>query len=264
MTEEHWQSLAMLIHGQSKVGKTTLAATAPGNKLVLDAEGGWKWIAGSPNPNRKTEQHPNGEPYRRTTWDPTGPPPEDDGTWDFCVVNVQKWKTVLDVFRWLTQAPHAFDSFIMDSVTEVQRRCRQNLVGTEAMQMQQWGELLSQMEGVIRGYRDLANDSYNRITTTVFIAESKEKGKNQKIRPSMQGQIIDSLPYWMDVVGYLYPEATLDENGQPNGPEIRRLIVSQNDEVEAGQRVQGRLGMVVDRPNITRMMKKIYPDFTGK
>jgi hypothetical protein len=263
LTEEHWQSLALLIHGQSKVGKTTCAATAPGKKLVLDAEGGWKWIAGSPDPNRKTKEHPNGEPYRRKTWDPSGPPPEDDGTWDFCVVNVQRWKTIPDVYRWLTQTNHPFDSFIMDSVTEIQRRCRQNIVGTEAMQMQQWGELLNQMEGVIRGYRDLANDPFNRITTTVFIAESKEAGKNQKIRPSMQGQIINSLPYWMDVVGYLYPEKTLDENGQPNGPEVRRLIVSQNDDVEAGQRVQGRLGMVVDRPNITKMMKKIYPDFVG-
>lgn len=261
---EVWQSLAILIHGQAKVGKTTVGATAPGNKLVLDAEGGWKWIAGSPNPNRKTEANPKGEPYRRISWDPAGPPPEDDGTWDFCVVTVQKWKTVLDVYRWLTQTQHPFDSLILDSITEIQRRCRQNLVGTEAMQMQQWGEILAQMESVIRGYRDLANDSYNRITTAVFIAESKEAGKNQKIKPSMQGQIINSLPYWMDVVGYLYPEPTLDENGQPNGPEIRRLIVAQNDEVEAGQRVQGRLGMVVDRPNITKMMKQIYPDFTGK
>lgn len=251
-----YRTLAMLVHGESKVGKTTLAATAPMPLLALDAEGGWKWIAGTKNPN-------TGEPYRRVDWDPMGPPPEHDGTWDFCVVNVQKWKTVLDVYRWLTQAPHPFVSLAVDSITEIQRRCRQNIVGTDAMQMQQWGELLAQMEGVIRGYRDLANDTHNNINTVVFIAESKERGKSQKISPSMQGQIITSMPYWMDVVGYLYPERTPDENGQPNGPIVRRLVVEQNDEVEAGNRVQGRLGMVVDRPNILKVLKKIYPDYPG-
>lgn len=258
-----YRTLAMLVHGDSKVGKTTFAATAPGPLLALDAEGGWKWIAGSPNPNRKTQEHPNGEPFRRTDWDPVGPPPKDDGTWDFCVVNIQKWKDVLDVYRWLTQAPHPFKSLAVDSITEIQRRCRQNIVGTEAMQMQQWGELLAQMEGVIRDYRDLANDSHNGITTVVFIAESKERGKNAKVSPSMQGQIGNALPYWMDVVGYLYPERTADENGQPNGPVVRRLIVDQNDEFEAGNRVQGRLGMVVDRPNVVKILKKIYPDYPG-
>lgn len=251
-----YRTLAMLIHGNSKVGKTTLAATAPGPMLALDAEGGWKWIAGTKNPA-------TGEPYRRVDWDPSGPPPEYDGTWDFCVVNVQRWKDVLDVYRWLTQAKHPFKSLTIDSITEVQRRCRQNIVGTEAMQMQQWGELLAQMEGVIRDYRDLANDINNNITVVTFIAESKEKGRFQKVSPSMQGQIITSLPYWMDVVGYLYPERTADENGQPNGPVVRRLIVDQNDEYEAGNRVQGRLGMVVDRPNIVKILKRIYPDYPG-
>lgn len=39
-----WCTLSMLVHANSKIGKTTLAATAPLPLVVLDAEGGWKWI----------------------------------------------------------------------------------------------------------------------------------------------------------------------------------------------------------------------------
>lgn len=245
-------TLSMLVHAPSKTGKTTLAATAPGPKVVLDAEGGWKWIAGSEDPR-------TGLPYRRVDWNPTEPPPAADGTWDFCVVTVQSWETVQLVYKWLASRQHGFMSLVVDSITEIQRRLRDNLVGTEQMKIQHWGELLSKMDAAIRGMRDLANDPENPIRCALFVAETREHRSNGKWRPSMQGQIADSLPYWMDVVGYLYAEQEADENGQPNGPKIRKLLVAQNDQFEAGERVQGRVGPVVTAPNITTIMESIYP-----
>jgi hypothetical protein len=248
----------MLIHGESKVGKTTLAATTPGLKVILDAEGGWKFIAGMPNPNRKTEAHPEGEPFRRIDWDPTQPPPEDDGTWDFAVVTVQQWDTVSRAYQWLRTGEHPFESFVMDSITEIQRRCRENLTGTEAMQIQDWGKLLILMENVIRGFRDLAN-APGPIRNVVFTAECEFK--NGKWRPSMQGKIGNALPYLMDVVGYLFREPVLDANGQDTGTKTRKLLVGQSDEFEAGERVQGRIPDIVAEPNITDIMSRIYPGF---
>jgi hypothetical protein len=248
-----YRTLSILLHAQSKEGKTTLAATAPGRKLVLDAEGGWKWIAGSPDPNQ------DGKPYRRVDWDPTQPPPEDDGSWDICVVTVQQWETVSQVYQWLRDHSHPFEAFVMDSITEIQRRCRANLSGPEAMQIQDWGILLNRMEGVIRGFRDLAN-APGPIRTVVFIAETELK--NGKWRPAMQGKIGNALPYWMDVVGYLFTEGVPDENGQDTGKKIKKLLVGQSDQFEAGERVQGRIPDIVSAPNLTDIMNRVYPGFS--
>jgi len=246
-----YRTLSMLVHAPSKTGKTTLAATAPGPTVVLDAEGGWKWIAGALNPN-------TGEPYRRVDWNPTEAPPGADGSWDFCVVTVRNWETVQTAYTWLASPNHGFTSFVMDSVTEIQRRCKANLRGTEAMKIQDWGTLLTQMDNTIRGFRDLTLTPDNPIKVAIFVAESKQ-AQTGKVVPSMQGQIGNSLPYWMDVVGYLYAEQEADENGQPHGPKVRKLLVAQNDSFEAGERVQGRIGPIVTNPNLTDIMKTIYP-----
>ena len=72
-------------------------------------------------------------------------------------------------------------------------------------------------------------------------------------RTAPGGQISTALPYWMDVTGYLYKENTLDANGQPTGPEVRKLLISQHPEFEAGEAVQGVLGSVIENPNIYTM-----------
>jgi hypothetical protein len=65
----------------------------------------------------------------------------------------------------------------------------------------------------------------------------------------MQGQIATSLPYWVDVCGYIYQDFDIDENGQPT-KEVRRIWISPHQQYEAGERVQGKLGGVLtfERP----------------
>lgn len=222
------QRISILIHAGSKIGKSSLSATAPKPILVLDAEGSWRFI-----------------PLRRVYWDPvTGPPPVWDGTWDACVVNVSEWDTVQQVYRWLTQYQTSFVSLVIDSITEIQRRCKQNLVGSEAMKIADWGVILSRMDGVIRGFRDLGLRPELSIRCVMFIAETRQSNANGKWIPYMQGQIQVSLPYWVDVCGYLYPDWELDGNGQPTR-EVRRLWVGPHPQWESGERVQGRLGNVL-------------------
>jgi hypothetical protein len=249
-----YRTLSLLVHADAKVGKTSLAATAPLPILALDAEGGWKWVPGA-----LTVLEMYGRPLRRRDWDPMRePPPRYDGTWEICVVTVRDWQTVAQVYAWVIQAPHDFKSLVVDSISEIQRRCKQNLVGSEAMKIQDWGVLLAQMDGTIRGFRDITLIPDNPIRVVVFIAETREK--NGKYRPYMQGQIEVSLPYWMDVVGYLFTQQELDANGQPNGYLMRRMLVSPDPRYEAGERVQGRLPPVVDRPNVMTMLQAIYPE----
>lgn len=248
---------SFLIHADSKVGKTTLSSTAPLPIVALDAEGGWSFMHNSPT---LTEMY--GQPLQITHWDPcTGPPPRYDGAWHICVALIQTWEALQCAYNWLVQGQHDFKSLVVDSISEIQRRCKQNIVApTQAMQQQHWGQLLTLMDTVIRGLRDLKDIPHNPIEVVVFIAETRVI--DGKWRPYLQGQITTALPYWMDIVGYLYVEQALDANGAPT-VKMRKLLVTPHPLYEAGERVQGVLGDVVTSPNITHMLNTIYPSTNG-
>lgn len=241
------QTLSMLIHAPSKVGKSTLTSTAPLPVLVLDAEGGWRFI---------NKIGFGGSLLRKKHWDPNSePPPRYDGTWDVCIVTVRQWNTMLQVYTWLTQSPHDFVSVVFDSVTEVQRRLKRNLVGTENMKIQDWGRLLIYMDDLIRSFRDLVLLPNTSLRCVIFVAETTmDEGK---WRPSMEGKIKRAMPYWVDICGYLFIDHDLDAEGQPTIP-VRRLLVTPHDQFETGERVQGALGAAVTRPNVTEMMYSIF------
>lgn len=246
-------TLSILIHGASKTGKSTLSSTAPTPILVVDCEGGWKFI--------RTAGFKSNRPLRKIRWNPdqTLQPPRHDGTWDVCVVQVNQWRTLTNVYAGLTQAQHDFQSLIFDSITEGQRRLKNNLRGMEQMRIQDWGELLTHMDKLVRDMRDLVLLPNSPLRVVMFIAETAMK--NNKWRPQMQGQIGDSLPYWMDIVGYLYREAELGPDGQPT-EKILKMLIGQNivPTIEAGERVQGVLGDIVREPNIQQMLATIFGD----
>lgn len=246
------RSLSLLVHADSKVGKTTFSATAPLPLCAFDAEGGWGFMARSPH---LAELY--GRPLRITHWDPcTQPPPRYDGTWEICVAIIQTWQALMCAYQWLVTGQHDFKSLVVDSITEIQRRCKQNLVSAdEVMKMQDWGRLLTLMDAVIRGLRDLKDSPHNPIEVVVFIAETTMR--DGKWRASMQGQIATALPYWMDCVGYLYVDQVLDTNGQPTEL-VRRLLVGPHPLYVTGERVQGTLGSIVTKPNIQMMLQQIY------
>lgn len=241
------ETLSVLVHAHSKVGKSTLGSTCPPPVLVLDAEGSTKFL-----------------PIRKIIWDPTqGPPPIWDGSWDACIVIVRDFETMRMVYQWLQYGQHNFRSLVLDSISEVQRKLKQALVGTEAMKIQDWGRLLDSMDWVIRGYRDLTQHPTNPVQVAMFIAESRET--NGKWGPYLQGQITVGLPYWVDIVGYLFTEPWFDAAGQPVLDDWgqqrlkRRMLTVPHPQYEAGERVQGRVPHVVDHPNIWQILLQVYP-----
>src|SRR6185436_5279672 len=138
-----------------------------------------------------------------------------------------------------------------------QRRCKANLKGTEAMQIQDWGVLLTQMDATIRSFRDLILLKDNPIRVVTMIAETRQGNTTRKWEPYMQGQIATSLPYMVDICGYLYPDFEQDENGQLT-KKVRRLWIGDHPQFVAGERVQGTLGDMVSEPNISEMIKTIF------
>lgn len=234
------QTLSFVVHASSKIGKTTLAATAPKPLLLLDSEGGTKFLN-----------------LRKVYWDPMlGPPPECDGTWEACVVVVRHYETMTMAYQWLAMGQHCFASLSIDSLTEVQRRCKENLVGTEAMKQQAWGQLLDKMLVLVRSYRDLTLHPTNPFSVVTFIAETKMM--DGKWRAYFQGQLAATLPYTVDMLGYLYVADVAD----PYDPLIirkqRQLLIGPDATIEAGERVQGRLGHVVTEPNLEQMLYTVY------
>lgn len=231
------ERMSMLIYGASKGGKSTLASTAPLPILVLDAEGSWRFI---------------GRPDRIVNWNPNSQPlPAHDGTWDICVVHVRDWQTMDRVYQYLRQYATPFTTIVLDSITEVQRRLKENIRGTESMKMQYWGDLLDKMDALIRGIRDLTLVPSIALRCVVFTAEAIID-KAGKWGPSMQGQISGALPYWVDVSGFLHAGFETDVNGLPT-QEVRKLWIGPHAQYHTGSRVQLRLGyeLTVQPPDPT-------------
>lgn len=240
--------LSVLVHGDSKVGKSTLTSTAPTPMLVLDAEGSWKFI--------RERGFRSGLPLRTTSWDTMEPPPRADGTWDVCRVNVTNWETVQRAWAWLSQSPHDFETIILDSITELQRRLKNNISSDGVLKgYDNWGALLARMDNMIRGMRDLTL-APGPVRCVVFVAETSER--NGKYTPTMQGQIRDSLPYWVDICGYMFQSQALGEDGATS-VKITNLWIAPHPQFVAGERVAGLLPDCIVSPNLSDMMSTIYP-----
>jgi len=243
MADQLITPLTAVIHGESGVGKSWLGDTAPSPKLVLDAEGGSLFT-----PSRKVRWNPQKED-----------PPKDDGTWDTCVVLTRDFKTLSTVYQWLNSGKHSFKSVVLDSLTEIQARCKDSVSGTDTPSERDWGTLLIQMEYLIRSYRDLTMHPTNPLQAVVFLALTMDK--SGKWRPNLQGQIAVKLPQYVHMVGFMYAdrpgesEAEYAEDGV-----VRRLLVTPLDNFVAKDRthiISQTYGNTITNPNITSMIETL-------
>lgn len=248
-------SLSTLIYGDTKIGKTTLLATAP-RPLLFDADGKAQFL-----PRSEFLAQQFGHVCRVHWWDPLRePPPRWDDSFDVCAVHVVNAQQVKMGYVHLTQSPHDFMSVGLDSVSEIQRLCRQDNFGREQMRIQDWGTLLTDMSFVIRDFRSLRDHPQYPVPVLVLSAEAREFAG--KAHPYMQGQISVSMPYWLDLVGYLMIDRALDAQGQPTLT-VRRLQLLPDPRWIAGDNVGG-LGAYMDDPNLTQLYLTIYPHLAAQ
>lgn len=222
---------------------STFAATAPYPRLMLDVEGGSRFL-----------------PIKTVSWDPrTGAPPKADGTWDTCVVVTRSYDDMVQTYQWLQSGKHQFASLIIDSVSELQVKLIEQISGREQMQMQAWGTLLRQFTGLLRDLRDLTMHATNPLKAVVLVAMEKETHDGQ-IVPYLQGQSAVTLPYITDITGYLRVDTV--QNPDPTMPpyKVRRLYISPDDRYIAGERVGGRLGDVIEQQDLSieMMIERVY------
>lgn len=237
------RGLSILVHGETGAGKSSFAVTAPYPRLLLDIESGYRFL-----------------PIKTVKWDPLkDAPPVADGTWDTCVVVVHNYDTVLRVYEWLRSGQHQFRSLIIDSISELQVRFFDQIAGDEQLKMQQWGEVLRKMGGLLRNIRDLMTHPTNPLESVVLTAMSRRDADGVS-RPYLQGQLAVMAPYLFDILGALAVE-TYPNPDPTQGPyTVRRMYVERTPKYEAKERVQGRLGKVIeqDNLNVDLMLDRIF------
>jgi hypothetical protein len=241
------RSLTIMVYGESKVGKSTFAVTAPYPRLMLDVEGGHRFL-----------------PINVKYWDPIREePPVADGTWDTVVVQVRDYDVVMKTFQWLQSGKHQFKSLIIDSISELQVKCMDNIAGTEQMKMQQWGELLRHMGALLRDLRDLTMHATQPLEAVVLTAMAR-KGQDGVYRPYLQGQLAIQAPYFYDILGAITVEQVPNPDPMQPPYRVRRMYVERTPEYEAGERVQGRLGKVVEQGDlgVERMLDMVFGEKT--
>jgi AAA domain len=227
------QGISLIVYGAPKTGKSWLGDTTPAPRLVLDAEGGSRFT-----------------PSVKKTWDPAREkPPEYDESWSTCLVSVNTYQAVRQAYDWLYSGQHPFRSVVIDSISESQQRCVDDIAGTNQMQTADWGTLLRTVSNLVRGYRDLITHPVRPLDCVMLIAMTDENQMPK--RPLLQGKLASFLPYYTDLCGYL--GAYRREDGTP----FRRLILSPSTEYIAGERVGGRLGTHVDNPDVSEMLRQI-------
>lgn len=200
--------ITMVIHAESKAGKTTLGSTAPKPILLLDSEaGGFRFVDG-----------------KIIDWDPIRQDVPKPGDWDICRVSVKdrhELKAALEVVR---SGQHPFVSIVIDSITEYQTRLTQQY---QRLDQQSWGDILRELDQLVMGFRD-ATDAQDQLKAFVVIAGTEFR--DGKFRPMLQGQMKKKLSYKLDLTAYL--DVVIDENGE----ERRRLRLSGDPLIEAGSR----------------------------
>jgi hypothetical protein len=253
MTNTPGEQASFLIFGGSKVGKTTVANTAPAPRLLLDAEAASRFLPG-----------------RKIRWNPlTDAPPAADGTWDTCEVIIREYVALPKVLEYLESGQHDFASLVIDSISEIQKRLKDQISGSQGliiqdMDQQKWGKLLAHMEAVIRELRDLTEHPTRPLT--IVITAMQEVSKQGILIPSVQGGLRDSLPYFMDVIGYLDTQEVPTTDPTQHPEPMRFLATREGVRAKggtpylAGERVQGRIPRYVygEDLSVARMLDMVF------
>lgn len=227
--------LSIVIYGESKVGKTWLASSAPKPILFLDSEaGGMRFVPG-----------------RKIKWDPISEdPPEYDESWDICRVVVNNSKVLDSARDWIASGRVPFRSIVVDSLTEFQSRYKRELNPSRNGAFKNlgytgWGQMLVKLEDLIVQLRDIG-DRYEHIECVVFVLGSDLRA-GQRL-PLLDGKMQNIISYKVDATGYLTVE--YDEDGN----QIRLLQLTPTDTVHAGNRLGGLIEDYIWSPNLTKMV----------
>lgn len=195
------QTATMLLHGESGFGKSWLCDTLPAPRCILDVEG-------------RAKHTPSGP---KIWWNPVtqAPPaaPTAEAPWETCVVNVNHFGLLDTCYQWFRSGQHPFRSVGVDSLMEAQKRWMDSEVPDGQLRTQDWGSVLRALETFVRNMRDIVNYDASHVDYVCIVTGSvpDERGK---ARPLLQGQLKNTLPYYVDVCGWLTVQPKQEDSSQ--------------------------------------------------
>lgn len=238
-------SMSMLLYGDAGVGKSVLADTAPGPRLVIDTESGSDDTAS-----------------RKVKWNPMTNPMElglgKDDTAVFRMDTQEEFKYLREIKAWLTAGKHPFRSVIIDSFMELQMKQIEDTAGGGSYQLkiQEWGDVLYKFVDLSHKLHYLSRRTDNQLSCVVIISGTQVNANTGRIEPYFKGQFRNKIPYIPDVMGYLH--IAMGEDGTE-----RRLGIDPDGVAQSKSRksiLPKTYGKYITEPNLTDIMRLINED----
>ena len=237
-------SMSFLVYGKAKQGKSTLALTTPTPRLILDTESAARFLR-----------------TKKVYWDPTTEePPEDDGTWETCIVTVDNDRKVTKAYDYLKAGLHPFNSVVLDSISELQDKVKGEVTNRSQAKIQDWGTIGSKMAYMAGDFRDLTTNKNKPVKAVLVVATAADPYYNEdgsikdKGRPAAQGSFKQKLSCFFDVVGFAYLAEIADDNGELVTAQF--LQVGGSDKYEVGSRAP--LPPIIPDPHIDEIIDEVF------
>lgn len=237
--------LALLVHGGPGTGKSTLASSAPGPRLLMDTEAGGEYIAG-----------------KVITWTDLGKIPaglDADTTVIVNIVGDQSLAIFQSLYQWLVSGKHPFKSVIVDSVTALQKRVIDKLTPIGGGDPD-WMTIARVFERMIRELKDLKIHPVNPVEAVIFICETEQKITDKvqgPYQPALVGKMGHSIAHIPDVCGFTTLVVDKDGNVSQNLQIVPFNNVIAKDRTSPPGRVglSSTFGHTLVNPNIPAMLQ---------
>lgn len=223
----------MLTYGESGHGKTMLTATLP-RPLLISAESGLLSLT-------------------RANIERVFGPNRPDICYDIPTITVSTIQDVEQAYAYITNPANnmraQFDSIALDSLTEIAEQCLNNAKRSVKDPRQAYGELISQMQTLVRSFRDI--QGFN-----VYMSAKMSRNKDEAIGttsfgPSMPGSKLGpELPYFFDEV------FKLAIGKDPNTQQDFRYLLTQPDMQNVAKDRSGALAQM-EFPHLGSVINKI-------
>ena len=204
----------LLVYGQAGAGKTSLIRTLP-KPVVLSAEGGLLSIQDA----------------------------------DIPFIEITSMEELQEAYMWCRDSEEAkdFETIALDSISEVAEVVLNHELKTNKDGRAAYGELNTQMTGLIRAFRDLPS---KHVYFSAKLEKSQDEMGKLLYNPSMPGKsLTQSLPYFFDEVLALRVERDSEGNNQ-------RAIMCDTDGLWLAKDRSGKLEPW-EAPDLGEIIRKI-------